>query len=232
MIHLPKFEKPFTGKVSNDQETPYLSARREWNEVYGQLVASAKFSRTREAVSWCFSGCLALALIFAALRPKFVPYIVEVNTKGAVLGAGIPSHGSVNEKMTRAVLSDWISFHRSVVRDPLVQRQYVDRVYAFLLQSDAASNKVNAWYQTNDPFRRSETELISVEVESILKQSANTFQIEWKESSVTPSGQALPPSHYRGLLTIEFHEISNGEAISRNPLGIIIKDISIAKIGG
>lgn len=232
MIYIPKFENPFTGKPKDENPSPYLSARREWNEVYGQLVASARHSRIRERILWAYSALISTALIFAALNPKFVPYIIEVNSKGAVLGAGIPSHKSIDERTIVRELSDWISFHRAVVRDPLVQKQYINRIYAYLVQSDPGAATVADWYQANDPFKRAETELVSVEVESVLRQSDGTFQIEWKESPAMPSGKSLPESRYRGLLTVETHEIKDGEAIPKNPLGIFIKDISIAKIGG
>src|SRR5262245_44984264 len=80
------------GTESNGQwridASPYLSARREWDERYGSLITRAR--------NWRFSAVLALGvalistcgLIALSMKAKVVPYVVAIDNLGRVLAAG------------------------------------------------------------------------------------------------------------------------------------------------
>lgn len=213
-------------------ENPYLSARREWNERYGQFVKAADF--WRKIALWCLL-LLSLSvggLIYIGSKSKFVPYVLKEDGSGRITGLGFPSAQSIDDRVIRANLSEWIGWHRSVVSDAMVQRQYVDKVYSYLIQGSPAKTTIDEWYlKGNDPFKRMETSSVSVQVQSVLSMSEKSYQIEWDESLVNKNGQSLGRQRYRALLSIEMREVDQINIV-KNPLGIFISTISIQQIGG
>lgn len=210
---------------------PWLSAKRRWNEVFASLASATKFLIQITVISWALSFMLAAGLISVALKPKFIPYVIEVNSAGAVLGAGIPTEKTPDDKSTIRELAEWVTNFRSVASDFKVQRRFVDKVYSYLIQSSPATTMVTDWYGKNDPFERSTEELVSVEVESVLRLSSSSWQIEWKEIPSDISGRELPRVRYRAVINIEKFEIKNAESIPSNPFGIFIKTLAISRIG-
>ena len=69
--------------------SPYLAARKEWDERYGDLISRA---RNWRAVAFLF-GAIALAavggMIVIAKQAKVVPYVVAVDSLGRVASAGL-----------------------------------------------------------------------------------------------------------------------------------------------
>src|SRR4051794_24798369 len=68
--------------------SPYLAARREWDERYGSLITRAR--------NWRLTALLALAVALVAIcgvialsmRAKVIPYVVAIDNLGRVLAAG------------------------------------------------------------------------------------------------------------------------------------------------
>jgi type IV secretion system protein VirB5 len=221
-------EFPATGETP----TPYLDARREWNERYGSYIAAAETWKNYALGSLVFAGALLASTIYLALRTQYVPYVVEVDGQGRVHGTEVLSPSSPQDQtVVKAALAAWVGDLRSVVADPIVQRQYINKVYAFLYQGSPATKTIGDWYRDNNPYQRILDQRITVEVESVLQQSENTWQIDWIEIPTQATGEEMPTIHYRGLFTIEFLTIKSTTTIPINPLGISVKESSISKIG-
>src|SRR5712671_4270056 len=94
---------------------PYLAARKEWDERYGDLISRAKNWR----VAAFLFGVIALAsvggMIVIAKQSKIVPYVVAVDSIGRVASAGIAEQASAaDDRIKRAALYQWISDWRFV----------------------------------------------------------------------------------------------------------------------
>ena len=115
----------------NSPENPYIAARQEWTERYGSYVKAAS--------AWRIVGIASLGLalmstayaLYQSTKVKLVPYIVEVDKLGSSVSAGFPAQIEyADPRVVRATLAGFITNFRSVTPDTVVQKQYIDRVYA------------------------------------------------------------------------------------------------------
>ncbi|HGJ9495366.1 TPA: VirB8/TrbF family protein, partial [Neisseria gonorrhoeae] len=94
----------------------------------------------------------------------------------------------------------------------------------------AAAAKMNEWLNgtpESSPFRRAEKELVSVEIKSVLKQSDNSWQVDWVETTRAHDGKLLqPPQNMRALLNIYYVPPTTEQQIIVNPIGMFIRDFS------
>ena len=213
-------------------ENPYLSARREWNERYGEFVKSSTFWMRIALCSLGIASVSVIGVVYIGSQSKLVPYVMKEDETGRITSVGFPDQKMVDERVVRANLSEWVVWHRSVVADPNVQRLYAEKAYAFLLQGSPAKASLDQWYMNgNDPFVRMQTGMVNVQVQSVLALSGKTFQIEWAETSISKNGQPIGQVKYRALVTIETREVDN-VTVLKNPLGIFLQTISFQQIGG
>jgi type IV secretory pathway TrbF-like protein len=159
-------------------ETPYLSARREWNERYGDYIARARSWR------WAAFGALALSLVLAVgvvwqgAQSKVVPYVVEVDKLGdAVAVARADRATPADVRVIKAQLAAWIVDVRSVSSDPLAQKAALSRSYA--MTAATATLFLNDYYRQHSPFSQNRT--VAVSVDAVLPISTQTYQIQWSE---------------------------------------------------
>lgn len=218
-------------------ENPYLTARREWNERYGEFVQKSTFWMRVALCSLGVSVVSVAGVVYIGSQSKLVPYVMKVDDTGRVTSVGFPDQNNMKDpNVVRANLTDWVVWHRSVVADPSVQQLYAQKTYAFLLQGSSAKVTLDEWYlKGNDPFVRMQTGTVNVQVQSVLSLSDKTFQIDWTETSIDKVGRAISPPagqpKFRALVTIETREVDS-VTVLKNPLGIFIQTMSIQQIGG
>lgn len=105
-------------KAPAPPETPYLAARREWNERYGDFISRANNWRVAALGSIGVSLILAAGLVWVAGQHKVVPYMVETNGYGEVTRVVRADAASKpNEKQMKAALRQWITGARTVYVD-------------------------------------------------------------------------------------------------------------------
>ena len=213
------------------QSNPYLNARREWDERYGDLITRAK--------NWRFIAvlCLVIAIIQAggmiamSMRSKIVPYVVAVDSLGRQVAAGMADDNfTPNDRLKRAALLEWISDLRIVTNDGVVQRRAVDRVYARIADGSQAMTVVSDFYKNDPPQKRIEKETVSVDVESVLPTSEKTFEIEWMETARDLQGQVTSQDHWKGAFTVTIHPSTDELMIRTNPLGIYVTNVNWARV--
>ena len=213
-------------------ENPYLNARREWNERYGEFVQAAYHWRLAALGSLVLAFIGLCGAIYMGSQSKLIPFIVEIDPKGHLLSTSAPEPGHRPDgKVIQSFIADWFIYHRSVVGDTVVQRQYIERAYAYVASGSAAKSAMDGWYSTGgNPFKRIATENVTVEISSVLSLSKDSYQVEWGEKSFDPSGKPLAVESYRALVSLEFHDVE-AATLSHNPLGLFFTSISIQKIG-
>ena len=206
-------------------ENPYLAARQEWNERYGDYIQAAR--------NWRLVGITALAIaligfgyaLFQSTQVKLVPYIVEVDKLGTAVTAGTPQQIEyADPRVVRATLGAFVSNLRSVTPDAVVQKQYIDRTYALLRTADPATEKVNAWYRGNSPFDKAKTATVAVEVSNIVALSSQTYQIDWTEYERDRKGKETASRRFRGIATVTLTPPQDEGVIRLNPIGLYLKD--------
>ena len=206
-------------------ENPYLAARQEWSERYGDHIQAAR--------SWRLVGITALVMavvgfgyaLFQSTQVKLVPYIVEVDKLGTAVTAGTPQQIEyADPRVVRATLGAFVSNLRSVTPDAVVQKQYIDRTYALLRTADPATEKVNAWYRGNSPFDKAKTATVAVEVSNIVALSSQTYQIDWTEYERDRKGKETASRRFRGIATVTLTPPQDEGVIRLNPIGLYLKD--------
>src|SRR5882724_7826728 len=70
------------------ETSPYLAARREWDERYGNFITRAKNWRTAAFLALLIATLETGGLIALSMKAKTVPYVVAVDSLGRVLAAG------------------------------------------------------------------------------------------------------------------------------------------------
>jgi type IV secretion system protein VirB5 len=106
----------------------------------------------------------------------------------------------------------------------VVQKQYIDRVYAMLRTTDPATEKVNGWFRSASPFDKARTATTSVEVNTVVPLSTRSFQIDWTEFERDRKGKEIGTRRFRGVATVVLIPPQDEAVIRLNPIGLYLKD--------
>jgi type IV secretion system protein TrbF len=204
-------------------ETPYLSARREWNERYGDYIARARSWRWAAFGAIAVALALAIGVVWQDAQSKVVPYVVEVNKLGdAVAVARADRAAPVDVRVIKAQLAAWIVDVRSVSSDPLAQKAALSRSYA--TTAATATLFLNDYYRQHSPFSQNRT--VAVSVDAVLPISNQTYQIQWSEDGRDLQGRALATTHWLASVTVAFDPPTDERGVLSNPLGLYVTGIS------
>lgn len=207
-------------------ENPYLAARQEWSERYGNYI--------RAAAAWRAVGTISLAMavigfgyaLYISTQVKLVPYIVEVDRLGTAVAGGFPEQIEyADPRVIRATLGSFITTFRSITPDAVVQKQYIDRTYALLRASDPSTEKVNAWFRGNSPFDKAKNATVAIEVSNIVALSNQTYQIDWSEYERDRKGRETSTRRYRAIATVTLTAPQDEAIIRLNPIGLYLQDL-------
>jgi type IV secretion system protein VirB5 len=219
--------EPVTGMEVGGQglESPYVYARREWNERYGSYIARARTWQIVALSAMALSGVLGLSLVKIASQAKVQPFIVEVDKLGeAVAVKPADAAGMPDQRIIRFQLANFITNARSVTPDPSVQKRWLDGVYAVSTSSAAAF--LNDYYKKSDPFQRGRTNLVAVDIQAALPLSKNTWQVQWTETSRGLNGLVDGTTRWQAVLNINFFPPSTPQQIIANPTGVVVEQIN------
>ena len=208
---------------SHSTESPYLSARREWNERYGDYIAHAHNWRRAAFAALFICVVLAIGVAWQAAQSKVVPYVVEVDKLGDAIAVGRADRAApVDVRIVKAQLADWIVDVRSVSSDPTAQKAALTRVY--VVTASTATSFLDDYYRTHSPFGQART--VSVSVDAVLPISDRTYQIQWTESARDFQGRDLGSTHWLASLSVAFDPPTDERGLLSNPLGLYVTSLS------
>ena len=210
---------------------PYLSARKEWDERYGDLISRAKNWR---AAAFLF-GAIALAsiggMVMIAKQAKVIPYVVAVDSIGRVASAGTAEQASIaDERLKRAAIYQWVSDWRLVTIDGIAQRKAVDRVYAMIGSGTPGQLVIGEFYSKDPPSARAQSQTVDVDVKAVFATSEKTYEVEWTEITRTISGELRSEERWKGSVTIAVNPPTDERLIRLNPLGVYVTNASWSKV--
>lgn len=221
---------PKPAKKGGDM-TPYLAARREWNERYGSYIAQAKNWRVAFFIVLGVCALETAGLVVMGTQNKLIPYVVQVDKLGTPVAVGrADAAGKVDDRVIKAELARWISDVRGVVSDGIVQRQMVDRTYSKLSKGTRALTIVNEYFKGNPPPSRAQTEAVTADVSSVIAVSDKTWQVDWTETTRNTSGAVTGTVKWRAILTIALNPPTTDALIRVNPAGIYLVDLSWSQV--
>lgn len=226
------------GRRQGENENPYLSARRTWNDYTGGIIASRRMWQAVAIISLLIVLASVGGLIRVAGQSKFIPYIIEMDSVGKTFAAApVNPTTKADPRVLKSTVGEFISDARLVTPDIALQRQAIFRLYSRLSPLDPATQKLNEWLNGSadkSPFARATKEMVSIEIKSTLPQTADTWQIDWVETTRDRQGTLLgQPVSMRALITLYTAEPAEGvteEQLRMNPLGIYVRDFSWQKL--
>jgi type IV secretory pathway TrbF-like protein len=212
---------------------PYVEARREWDERYADLVLGKRNWQIAGGGLLVLSLILASGLVWLISRSRYIPYVVEVDKLGYALTLPQPlspaSVPDVTARMQRYEIAAFIHNARSVTTDAQVEHQMLNSLLAHV--RGAADRFLDAYYHsdsfTHNPFKLAEKETVSIQIDSILQLSPNSYQVRWTEQRRDLNGVAVgAPTHWEAVLQTQIVPANSDDAIISNPLGFYVTQIS------
>ncbi|PSJ16494.1 VirB8/TrbF family protein [Nitrosomonas supralitoralis] len=225
------------GRRDGENDNPYLSARRSWNDHMESMAASRNMWQILAILSLMITLAAVGGIIHIGSQSKFIPYVVQIDHLGeAIAVARADMAAPADPRVIHASVASFINDLRMVTPDIALQRRAIFRAYAMLSSEDAATAKTNVWLNgtdTSSPFKRAANETVNIEIISVIPQSPETWQVIWQESVYDRQGHPKEPSFMmRALLTIysiDSTANTTEDQIRNNPLGIYVRDYSWAK---
>ncbi|ARM33590.1 Conjugal transfer protein trbF [Legionella longbeachae NSW150] len=222
-------------KEKNDlTDNPYLNAKRAWNFHTAGLMKSLQIWQLVSLGSLLITLAAIGGLITIGSQSKFIPLVFQQDASGNTLSvtrADKVGEASIDDY--RAAAAHFIENIRMVSVDVTLQKKAVFQVYSYLNQNDAALTKVQEFYsdkQHSNPFDRAAHEIVSIEIRSVLQESADTWQVDWVETVRNRDGTLKEkPARMKAMVTMyqdnELNDASN-ESILKNPHLIYIRDFN------
>lgn len=201
-------------------ETPYQRAQQTWDDRIGSARA--------QAYSWrlmAFGAAAILSLSVADnLRLRFgtkiVPYIVEVDRLGAARAvAPLEAEYRPTDPQIAWHLARFIENIRARPADPIVLRQNLSAAYDFTTEQGAAA--LNDYARANDPFANLADTQVAVDIQNVVRASADSFRIAWDERRYVRS-QLSSTTRWSAVVTIVVRTPTDAQTLSRNPLGLYV----------
>jgi len=213
-----------TSMFNANPENPYVAASAALRSEYERLANSnraLRHSLIAVAAALAFTSTLSLYL---ARKPHVVPYVVEVNKAGEIVGVAPPFVGNqaVGEAVIRFELARFITDARSVLADGVAEKAALHRVYD--MARGAAATTLPTWYRKHPPFETAARETIQAEVDSVLREPNGAYEVRWTETSRNLNGDVLSSAHWRALLAVQLAP-PDPERMLSNPIGLYVTEI-------
>jgi type IV secretory pathway TrbF-like protein len=198
-----------------------------------------------EKQTWKMVGLISLmivmgtvgGLIYLANQSKYIPYIVAVDKLGQSVAVGpAPMAQTADPRVVEATIAAWITNARTVSPDVALERKAIFSVYALIGPHDAAAQKMNDWLngtEESNPFVRAEKVTVDVQINSVLQQTPETWEVDWTESTRDRQGVLTGPAvPMRALVTVYYvapTAATTDEKMRMNPIGLYVRDFSWGK---
>lgn len=216
-------------KSSVSEATPYLNARREWDDRYGDALSRAYSWRIVAMSAICVAALAVIGVGYIGAQSKIQPFVVAIDAMGSPVAIAKPTGGSaVSQRIIISQIANWIWNARTQLSDPDAQKILINNVYA--LSSADTGKYLNDYYKEHSPFG-SDGAITRVNVTSVLPVSENTYQVTWIESTAQP-GKTVTTQNWKANLSVGIDQklADKPEVALANPLGIFIKSLTWTRV--
>jgi type IV secretion system protein TrbF len=212
-------------------QSPYVRARQEWDERFGDQIKSKNNWRLTAFISMATTLLCVTGMVATAYRSNTVPYVVALDDVGRAVPVIPAKQVAVKDvRLQAAVVARWLTDLRTVVADAVVQRRLVDEVYAETGQNSAASATVTEFYSKNSPFDLLTKQTVDVSVESIVQQSPRTYEVTWTEVTRDLVGEFMATHRYRAFVSVTTQEVTDAKQALVNPLGLYVTNLAWGEV--
>ncbi|MGN6278917.1 MAG: conjugal transfer protein TrbF [Sphingomonas sp.] len=206
-----------------EPSTPFQRAGQLWDERIGSARVQARNWRLIAFGLLAASGAMTGGLIWQSLQSRIVPYVVEVDRLGEARAVN-PAEAAYQPTDPQVAwhLARFVEHVRSLSLDPVLMRSNWLSAYDFV--TDRGRRFLDAYARAADPFGHIGEKTVSVQVDSVLRASDRSFQIDWTETAFergTPAGV----SHWTGIFTVAIKPPTSADTLRKNPLGVYVDAI-------
>lgn len=218
------FSRPKRPMSAAPVATPYQRAGQVWDDRMGLSLAHARNWRRMAFANLAIAAFLGAGWWMQAQQAVVRPFVVEVSQWGqtqritALDGRYEPTEAQVGH-----ALGAWIRNVRAKSIDPVIIRQNWLSAYDFA--TPKAASFLNAWARAHDPFAEIGREAVNVEILNVVRRSARTYDLQWRETRFV-NGQKAGQERWRALITFKLEPPKTEAELLKNPLGLRIEDVS------
>jgi type IV secretion system protein VirB5 len=213
------------------QYNPYLAARREWDERYGDQITKARNWRTIATLCALIALLETAGLLWMSAHSRVLPFVVLVDNLGRPLASGFAGQTTANDdRVKRSTIFNWVENLRLVTTDGVAQRKAIDLVYAHIANGSPAEAFISEFYRSDPPSKRAQTQIVSIEVKSVLPTSDRTYEVDWVETTRDLYGAIKATDRWKGSFTIAINPPTDERLARINPLGIYVTSASWDKV--
>lgn len=221
-----------TAKASSKPapSTPYLDARREWNERYGDVVKNANSWRVAALTVGVYAILSTSMNFYQVASQKIAVYYVNLTEAGAI--TSIFRADQANEtpqaQQVRRALQDWVIGARTVYADYKATKKAVDYTYAMTMPDSPAFTELANYHRANNPYQRAAEETVEVSVQTPVNVAGDTWMVEWTETRHNRvSGKVIgQPTTYQLTANIVLAQPANEQQLTANPTGLYVRSFS------
>lgn len=212
-------------------ENPYVKGaegRKEWNDRYMNM--SMMIKRWQIAFFSAITVVVILAGVVGkiATESKVVPFIVETHQGMPYAMKAVQPASAQDPMLISYAINQFIINARTVIGDAEGEKALLNKLYAY-----SANNTIgflHEYFEKNNPFEKAAQFTVSVNIESALPVSKNTWQVTWHETKrSTNGGAATESSRWVANLTYKMGDV-NSRFINDNPFGLYVTDVSWSQI--
>ena len=222
-----------TSPIPDTDEVSLMTqrARMVWDERLGLTVAATRHWRLACFVALMVALCAVCGVAYIGSQSKIQPYALALRGDAVLpMPAMHKLPATKLSQLYQHAIRDFIESSRSVVLDVEAQKRLVMRAYAYLRPQTPAHTQLTQLFKVQTPFNRAQSELVKVEVVSVLPLSENAWQVEWNETVSDRNGVTRPVKHFKATLTTDVAEPTTQQAINANPLGFFITSFNDVEI--
>jgi type IV secretion system protein VirB5 len=170
-------------------------------------------------------------MVSLSARSHVIPFVVLIDSLGRPVASGLAEQTPVgDDRLRRAVIQDWVENVRMVTSDGIAQRRAIDRVYSHIATGTSAQAFISEFYRNDPPFKRAQTDTVSIEVKSVLPTSDRSFEVDWIETSRDLYGNVKSTDHWKGSFTIAVNAPTDERQARVNPIGVYVTAANWAKV--
>ncbi|WP_303960932.1 VirB8/TrbF family protein [Succinatimonas hippei] len=208
--------------------------------VYGNEKYNIAVSELKQRLSLIITALIGTAFGFICLgayivkssQSQIIPYLVTVDTHGVILAKGrIDLNKQIPQEAIAATLSNFIKNLRSVTSDSKVQRDFILETYAYVKEGSPALQKLNDFYNNENPFIKQEQGSINIIINNVITQEHNRLQIDWTEE-ISDAVSLSKKQMFRAILaySVSNEAAKDPDALLLNPLQIFVEDFAVSAV--
>jgi type IV secretion system protein TrbF len=207
------------------------AAQRNWSEAWGYHRDQAR--------RWFIVGVSALGVAgiavgtasWLASQSRVTPFVVDhagPTVVTARLEASMPDSARIKGHLTT-----WVGGMRTVSSDAAAQLRMVNQTYAWTDSASIAHQQLDDWYIANKPNERAAKGTVDVDIQSVIPQGGNVWQIDWMETAwAREPGKLTRVSTWRMIVTVMVRIPTTDAEVIANWDGVFAQSFHLQSITG